>query len=125
MPRQKNDLYRDIESVQDQCKKYMNFHILLTMKDGSIIDGIIEDMDPDRIIMLVGEDVMEEEEDNDYNDQRQYFGQGQGRRRRRRRRRFRRRHIPFGTIAALTLLDYPYFAPPYPYNFPFYPYNPF
>lgn len=132
LPREKSD-HREMQSMLDQCQKYMNYHALLTMKDGRMFDGIIDDVQPDRIIVLVGEDVMDDE-DNEYDEERQMYGGMHGgkhggmndyNRPRRRRRRFRRRQFPLGSIAALSLLQYPYFAPPYPYNFPFYPYNPY
>jgi hypothetical protein len=113
----RNEDYRDTQYLHDQCEKNMFYHIVLTMKDGSVIDGIIEQVEPDRIIVLVGEDVMEQEGNNEANQQRQIAGYGRPRRRRRRRRfrRFRRRGIPFAGLAAIRLLRYPYFAPPYSY----------
>ncbi|CAM2847872.1 hypothetical protein HAHI6034_06125 [Hathewaya histolytica] len=113
-----NDDYRDMQSLHDKCKSCMHYHTILTMKDGSTVDGIIVKVDTDHIIVLVGEDVMEREDENKYDRQRQY---GNPRRGRRRFRRFRHRRFPFATLAALSLLPYPYFAPPYP----FYPYFPF
>lgn len=103
--------YRDLRNMKDECKKHLYYHITLTMTDGNTFDGIIENVDEDMITMLVGEDVMEEESENPYNEQRQY---GYGRPRRRFRR-FRRRKFPFGTLAALALL--PYIAPAY---YPYY-----
>ena len=37
-------------------------------------------------------------------------------------RRFGPRGFPFASIAALSLLAYPFFFPPYPYPYPYYPY---
>jgi hypothetical protein len=118
----RNEDYRDTQYLHDQCEKNMFYHIVLTMKDGSVIDGVIESVEPDRIIVLVGEDVMEKESNNETNQQRQISGYGRPRRRRRRRRfrRFRRRGIPLASLAALRLLQYPYYAPPYPYYYPYY-----
>lgn len=113
----KNYYERDMKSLQQQCEKSMLFHIIVTLKNGSIIDGIIEKVEPDYIVMLVGEDVMQEYDDNGDED-RQVSGYG---RPRRRFRRFRRRRFPLGALAALSLLQYPY--PPhnqYPYNY-YYP----
>jgi len=93
------------------------------MTDGSIIDGIIENVDTERITVLVGEDVMERESENEEEaDQRQYYGYGYGYGPPRRRfRRFRRHGFPLASLAALALL--PYIAPlPYPAPYPYYPY---
>lgn len=111
----KNHYQRDMKSLQQQCEKNMLFHIIATLKNGSVIDGIIEKVDPDYIIMLVGEDVMQEYDEDNGDEDRQVFGYG---RPRRRFRRFRRRRFPLGALAALSLLQYPY--PPhnqYPYNY--------
>lgn len=108
----KNHYNRDLQALHDKCQRNMFFHIVLKLKDGSVIDGIIEKVEPERIIILVGEDVMEEDENRE---DRQIFGGG---RPRRRFRRFRRRGIPIGALAALSLLQYPY--PPY-HNYYYYP----
>jgi len=99
---EEND-YRDLQSIRDHCNRLMNFHVVVTMRDGSTFDGIIDSVDTDRVCILVGEDVMEQECD----DQRQFFG-GFGFPRRRFRR-FRRRFFPFGTLAAISLLPFPIF----------------
>src|SRR5471030_61052 len=118
MDLERNDYYRDLQNVHDECKRCLYYHTTLTMTDGSIIDGIIENVDADRIIVLVGEDVMEQENENQSDQQRQYHAYG--RRPRRRFRRFRRQAFPLGTLAALSLLPYPYIdQPPYPY-YPYY-----
>ena len=110
-----NDYYRDSRAVEDECKKYLYYHIVLTTTDGKKFDGIIENVDKDGITMLSGEEVMEQEDTNQSDEQRQYHG-----RPRRRFRRFRRRRFPINNLAALALL--PYIAPPvYPY-YPYYPY---
>lgn len=115
---ERDSYYSDLH---DKCKRCMFYHATLTMKDGSTLDGIIENVDNDRIIVLVGEDVMEPDDDNENDNHRQY-----GRRRypRRRFRRFRRQAFPLATLAALSLLPYPYVAPPYPYYNPYYPFYP-
>ncbi|MHC1682664.1 MAG: hypothetical protein AB6733_06920 [Clostridiaceae bacterium] len=107
-----NDYYRDLQSLQDQCKRSLYYHSILTMTDGSTFDGIVENVDADSITVLVGEDVMEQEGMNRYDEQRQFYGYG---RPRRRFRRFNRRKFPLATLAALSLLQYPYILPPYPY----------
>ncbi len=108
------DYYRDLQSLYDQCKKNLYYHSILTMTDGSVVDGIIEDVDNDSIVVLVGEDIMEQDDNEPNNQQRDFY-----RRPRRRYRRFRRRRFPLGNLAALSLLAYPFYAPPYPY-YPYY-----
>ena len=74
------------QNLQEECRKYASYHVILKMLDGSTVDGIIESVDNDRIIILVGEDVMEQENANQGENQRQPFGYGP----RRRFRRFRK-----------------------------------
>ena len=120
MDLEKDDFYRDLKGLHDECKRCMYYHTTLTMTDGTAYDGIIENVDPDRIIVLIGEDVMEPENEDKAEGQRQYHNFG---RPRMRHRRFRRQAFPLATLAALSLLPYPYYAPPYPY--PYYPYYPY
>ncbi|MFB5661257.1 hypothetical protein [Alteribacillus sp. HJP-4] len=101
-------------NVYEQCKRYMNYHAMLTMNDGSQMDGIIEEVNGDSVNVLVGEDVMEPEEEN-YGGDRQFYGGYGGPRRRFRR--FRRRNFPLAALATIALL--PYIIPPY------YPYGPY
>ena len=112
------DYRDDLQNLQSKCKKYLYYNVTLIMSDGSIFDGMIENVDKDRIIMLVGEDVMElDDDDNEYNyaENRQHGNVGFNRRPPRRRfRRFRRRFFPFSDIVALQLLP---FIPSYPYHF--------
>lgn len=126
MDLEKDDFYRDLKGLYDECKKCMYYHANLTMTDGTSYDGIIENVDPDRIIVLVGEDVMEGENENkpEAEGKRQYHNYGYGHGHgypRRRFRRFRRQAFPLATLAALSLLPYPYYSPPYPYPY-YYPY---
>ncbi|MFC7063796.1 small nuclear ribonucleoprotein [Halobacillus seohaensis] len=107
--------HEDTRNLHDKCKKYMYYHVTMTMKDGSSFDGIIENVGMDKVSVLVGEDVMDRESE-DEGDIRQYYG-GYGRPRRRFRR-FRRRDFPLASLAALALLPY---VTPYPY-YPYYPY---
>ncbi|MEQ8153625.1 MAG: hypothetical protein ABRQ25_01845 [Clostridiaceae bacterium] len=111
MSLERNDYNEDMKSLFDRCKKYQYYHCIITLKDGSELDGIIEDADMDGVNVLIGEDVMERE----FDEERQYYGDTHPRRRRRRRfRRFRRRRFPFAALAALALLRYP------PYYYPYY-----
>ena len=123
MDLEKDDFYRDLKGLYDECKKCMYYHATLTMTDGTAYDGIIENVDPDRIIVLVGEDVIEGENEDKAEGKRQYYNYGYGHGRPRRRfRRFRRQAFPLATLAALSLLPYPYYSPlyPYPYYYPYY-----
>ena len=99
----------DGHHLYNECKKMMNYHVILTMQDGSQVDGIIESVDPNSVNVLVGEDAIYREDEP--NLQRQFASPT-------RFRRFRRRNFPLATLLALSLLPYPYYATPYPY-FPF------
>ena len=116
MDLEENNYYRDVHPLHEKCKRCMYYHTVLTMTDGSTMDGIIENVEPDRIIVLIGEDVMDQENKNESNEQRQYHNYN---RPRMRYRRFRRQAFPLASLAALSLLSYPYITPP-PY--PYYPY---
>ncbi len=111
--------YRDLHSIKEECKTYLTYHAVLIMKDGSTCDGIIEGVDDDDIIVLVGEDVVIDE--NEETNTRQ---QPMGYNRPNRYRRFRRRKFPMRGINRLELLRYPFIYPvyPYPYPYPFFPY---
>lgn len=104
----------NVQNLYNDCKRMMSYHTMLRMQDGTEVDGIIESVEPDRVNVLVGEDVIDREVGNEYNAQRQYGSPM-------RYRRFRRRTYPLASLLALSLLPYPYYAPPYPYS-PYYPY---
>ncbi|RYM05697.1 hypothetical protein EWH99_05465 [Sporolactobacillus sp. THM7-7] len=91
----------NLENIQRICKRYMNYHVIAQMRDGTQRDGILEGMDDQGVIMLVPEDV-------DSDDDRQFFGYGPGFRPRFRR--FRRFRFPF------SLFVFPFFTP-YPYYY--------
>ena len=103
--------YRNVQNMYDECRRLMNYHVVFTTRDGNTFDGIIESVDPNNVIILVGEDVMDEEVENQNNQNQN--NQQQQNRQRRRYRRFRRRAFPLGSIIALSLLTYPFFAPPF------------
>lgn len=110
---EKNNKNRNVQNLHDECKRLMNYHTIFTTKDGKVFDGIIESVEGDQVTILVGEDVMEEAIENQ-SQQRQYGTPIKFRR-------FRRRRFPLASLIALSLLPYPYYAPPYPY-YPYYPY---
>ncbi|MEK3886153.1 hypothetical protein [Bacillus sp. FSL K6-3431] len=94
-----NDL-RDAPSI---CRKYKGYHVMAHMQDGSMIEGIIDDMDDEGVTMLIPEELNGDTE-------RQFgFDGGYGRRRFRR---FRRRRFPFYFFL------FPFFSP-YPYYYPY------
>lgn len=108
--------YRDMNSIKEECKTYLSYHAVLIMNDGSTCDGIIEGIDEDEIIVLVGEDVIVDDNGEDDNRQRPMgFNQSN------RYRRFRRRRFPIRGINRMELLRYPFVYPVYPYPYP-YPY---
>ena len=106
--------YRNLKDVHDQCKRYLDYHSILTMTDGRVFDGIIVGVELDLIIVLVGEDMMEEDHE-EQTDRQRPFHHPRRRRRRRRFRRFRRHSFPLRDLAILSLLRYPYNSPAYPY----------
>lgn len=97
----------NMNNLQEQCKKYIAYHVTLKMLDGSTVEGIIEGVENGRIIILVGEDVMERESTNQGENQRQPFMGGQ----RRRYRRYRRNTFPINALATLALVQYPALLP--------------
>lgn len=106
----------NMQNLYNDCRAMMNYHVILRMKDGREIDGIIESVEPDSVNVLTGEDVIMRDDD-DNSRQTQYYSP-------RRYRRFRRSNFPLANLLALSLLPYPYYAPPYPYAqpYPYYPY---
>lgn len=128
MSLERTNNFRNLQHVQDECKKYLDYHIILSMTDGQKFDGIIVSVESRHIVVLVGEDMINQECENQANQERVFkggarpigggfhgggFPVGGGFRRFRR---FRRRNFPLGTLAALTLLQYPYINSPYTYD---------
>ena len=105
---------KSLLSLYDECNNLTGYHITIVMKDGSTVDGMIEKVDSNGIIMLAAEDVMIDEDMPEYSGERQYGNP----RRMRRHRRFRRRGYPFNSIKTVFPIIYPY---PFPY-YPIFPY---
>lgn len=80
--------------IQNIGRKYMNYHVIAQLKDGSRQEGIIDGIRNDGIVILVPEDIEE--------DQRQFTGQ------RPRFRRFRRFLFPFSLFAFPFLFPFPH-----------------
>lgn len=94
-------LSRNDREIQRKCEEFMTFHVIMTLKDGSKMDGIITDVDDSGVTMLVGEDVIERSDESNSRQMPRRF------------RRFRRRRIPFSSIGGLSLLLFPFIAPPF------------
>jgi hypothetical protein len=93
--------------MYNQCKEYMNYHVLVETKDGKKFDAILMDVKKDKVEMLVPE-MMEPES----------YGQMEDRTYRQPRfRRFGGLLLPLAALTALSLVPYyqPYPYYPYPY----------
>lgn len=109
------DNNKSLQDLFNESKNLMDYHIIIMMKDGSSVDGIIEKVDSNGIIILVGEDVLNEENGDMQQSMKRQFGHpGISRFRR-----FKRRAYPFNVMRTLFPIIYPY--PFYPIN-PYYPY---
>ena len=98
----KENYNREEGNLQDKCRSLISYHVIFTMRDGNMFDGIIEDVDRDNVTVLVGEDMVEGEGESNN----RQFGP-------RRFRRYRRRRIPLARLIGLSLLAYPYIFPPF------------
>ncbi|MFO6498126.1 MULTISPECIES: hypothetical protein [Bacillus] len=83
-------------SLHELCRKYMHYHVVLRMKDGRLIHGILEGSNSQAASVLVPEDVLEEK---------QVYG-STGFPRRKRFRRFNRKIFPFVMLTALYPFPY-------------------
>ena len=98
-----NQPTHDFRDVKGACQKYMNYHVVGQMADGSQVEGIVDGMDDEGVTMLVPEMV-----EDDGTDTRVFggFGGGHGRRRFRR---FRRRRFPYFQFVFPFFYPFPYF----------------
>jgi hypothetical protein len=87
------------QSMNDLCHKYMNYHVIAQMADGSRIEGIIEDVNDQGVVMQVPEALNE----ND----RYFYGPGPGPRPRYRH--FNRFFFPFLLFSIPFLFPYPFY----------------
>lgn len=93
---ERNTNTADTEMIRNLSQKYMNYHVIAQMADGSRMEGIIEDVNDRGVVMLIPEDVDA--------DERFFAGPGP----RRRFRRFRRFRFPFIFFAAPFLFPFPH-----------------
>ena len=100
VPRNRED--QDFRDAKSQCQKYMNYHVIAQLKDGSQIEGIIEDMDNEGVTMMVPEEVEADESRN-------YGYSGYGGYGRRRFRRYRRRRFPFSVFVFPFIIPFPFY----------------
>ena len=59
MKSKRNDI-----NIADECKRLMNFHVMLLLKDGIKLDGIIQDINDEGVLVLVVEDVFKNPSQN-------------------------------------------------------------
>ena len=102
------DYYRRSKTIKEQCKCYLYYHVILTLEDGSNVDGIIEEINGDNIKILIGEDMIENTDG---------MNRGPGSNRYRR---FGPRNYPVNRINNIGLVPYPLIIPPF-YPYPIYP----
>jgi hypothetical protein len=92
---------RDYRNIMNTCQRFMNYHVVGQMSDGSQMEGILTDMDDEGVTMMVPEDVEDDSEDMRYGG---YGGYG-----RRRFRRFRRRRFPYNVFVFPFFFPFPYY----------------
>lgn len=59
MKSKRNDI-----NIADECKRLMNFHVMLFLKYGIELYGIIQDINDEGVLVLVGEDVFKNPSQN-------------------------------------------------------------
>ena len=100
------DYNTNLNELKTKCKKYLYYNVTLILADGSVFDGIIENVDEDRITMLIGEDVIDLDNSEDTNSENRKNNnvKDKSKHDNKRYRRYRRRYFPFGNILAFQLL---------------------
>ena len=94
MKSKRNDI-----NIADECKRLMNFHVMLFHKDGIKLDGIIQDINEEGVLVLVGEDVFKNPSQNTPNRQNYMY------------RRYKPRFFPFAALATTYIMPYSYYTP--------------
>ena len=109
--------FNDIGILYDKCKRFLYYHVIITLKDGSTFDGIIKNVEANHITVLIGKDIINTEYKKISDQQRQY---DEDNHRIQRYRRFEPKDISLNDLTGLYLLPYPYLTSQYPY-YPFHP----
>ena len=94
MKSKRNDI-----NIADECKRLRSFHVILLLKDGIRFDGIIQDINDEGVLVLVGEDVFKNPSQNTLNRQNYMY------------RRYTPRFFPFVALAATYIMPYSYYTP--------------
>lgn len=94
MKSKRNDI-----NIADECKRLRSFHVILLLKDGIRFDGIIQDMNDEGVLVLVGEDVFKNPSQNTPNRQNYMY------------RRYKPRFFPFAALATTYIMPYSYYTP--------------
>ena len=94
MKSKRNDI-----NIADECKRLMNFHVMFFLKDGIKLDGIIQDINEEGVLVLVGEDVFKNPSQNTPNRQNYMY------------RRYKPRFFPFAALATTYIMPYSYYTP--------------
>lgn len=94
MKSKRNDI-----NIADECKRLRSFHVILLLKDGIKLDGIIQDMNDEGVLVLVGEDVFKNPSQNTPNRQNYMY------------RRYKPRFFPFAALATTYIMPYSYYTP--------------
>lgn len=87
MKSKRNDI-----NIADECKRLRSFHVILLLKDGIRFDGIIQDINDEGVLVLVGEDVFKNPSQNTPNRQNYMY------------RRYKPRFFPFVALAATYII---------------------
>ena len=93
MKSKRNDI-----NIADECKRLRSFHVILLLKDGIRFDGIIQDMNDEGVLVLVGEDVFKNPSQNTPNRQNYMY------------RRYKPRFFPFAALATTYIMPYSYYT---------------
>ncbi len=94
MKSKRNDI-----NIADECKRLRSFHVILLLKDGIKLDGIIQDINEEGVLVLVGEDVFKNPSQNTPNRQNYMY------------RRYKPRFFPFAALATTYIMPYSYYTP--------------
>ena len=94
MKSKRNDI-----NIADECKRLRSFHVILLLKDGIKLDGIIQDINEEGVLVLVVEDVFKNPSQNTPNRQNYMY------------RRYKPRFFPFAALATTYIMPYSYYTP--------------